>query len=182
MARKSLGTYYAGHFKMPDLRRADLIQMEEVILQTLKPERYHLSCQGFEYDRVEDIPPDLGCLTTLVIQTHSPCVHLKFARSWAELYSEQNDDRTAPAIQQVAAIISGRERRVLWKLAKLSAWLAPMAGFSGLSAVVILVSFGCVAFPALYGGVAFLALAWAWWVVGYRATLFRFCRINLSAR
>ena len=180
MVEKSLGTYYSRYFKMPDVRRQDLQEMEDLILKDLHPDRYHIACQGFIYNRVSDIPVDSAEVVTLVIYTHSPCLRLKFARSWAELYCEENNETISPAVERLGSIVMSRERQTRWTLSKFSAWTAPMVGFGMLCEAVILVAFTNAPVMTVTFGVALLLISFAWWVVSYRATLFRYSRIRLG--
>jgi len=138
MAIRSLGTYFSRYFKMPAISRQDLLEIEKTILSDLHPERYHLACQGFVYDRVDDIPTNVGTAFALVLYTHTPCLRLKFTRSWAELYCEDNNADLDPIIQRVAEMVSRRERPILWRLSRMAIWVAPVIGLGGLCEVVIL--------------------------------------------
>jgi hypothetical protein len=178
--RQSLGSYYSGYFKMPDIHRQNLTQIEDVILTELKPKRYHLACQGVVYDRVEDIPKDAGSTITLVVYTHEPCLRLKFARSWSEMYVEENSEAIDPAVRKISEIVRACERRTLWKLSKLSIWMAPLLGFGGTTLVVQLIFLGHLPLYALYWALGGLALASIWWATGYRFSLFRYSRICLN--
>src|ERR1022692_4679291 len=102
MAKPSLGSYYSHYFRMPSVRRSDLAEIEKIILDEVKPEQYHVVCQGFVYDRVDDIPVNSRVAQTLVVYTHTPCLRLKFARSWAELYCEDSNPERNPAIRRVS--------------------------------------------------------------------------------
>jgi len=179
MAKRSIGTYYSGYFKMPSVNRQDLLDIEKIVLSDLHPERYHVVCQGFVYDRVEDIPTDAGTAVTLVVYTHAPCLRLKFARSWAELYCEDNNAERDPVIRRLGDIVTRRERRTLWKFSRFAIWAAPMLGFGVVCEVVMLILAGHLSRSMVKPGVAFLVMMTLWWIIAYRATLFRFSRIRL---
>ncbi|MFA5975898.1 MAG: hypothetical protein WC859_06990 [Elusimicrobiota bacterium] len=180
MAKKSLGSYYSYSFKMPNIRRQDLAQIEEVILKDLQPQQYHLACHGAVYDRVADIPQDSGVEKTLVVYTHTPCLRLKFARSWAELYVEDHNDQIDPAIRRISAIVSSRERYMLWRFSKFSIWLAPLIGFGGISLTVDMIAQEKLPGTAIYGALGLLGLTVIWWTIGHWSSACRFSRVHLS--
>ncbi len=180
MTQPSRGSYYACAFKMPSLNRSDLSEIEKVILESLHPERYHMACQGFLYNRVCDIPIDSDKAITLVVYTHAPCLRLKLARSWAELYCEDNNSERQDAIERIVNLVKSRERRNLWRFSKLAIWGAPILGFGLLSEVVILVAGGHLSPVMIKPAIGFLLMTFIWWVIAYRVTLYRFSRIHLA--
>src|ERR1039458_7694267 len=100
MTKKSLGQYYSRSYKMPHLKRQDLLDIQAVLLQVLHPKRSGIACHGFVYDRVEEIPLDSKPTVTLVVFTHEPSMRIKFARSWAEISCEEMAGDVAPALDR----------------------------------------------------------------------------------
>jgi hypothetical protein len=182
MPENSRGLYYSSSYKFPRLRRQDLVKIEDVILNELRPQRYHIACHGLEYNRVAEVSPNSKCETTLVVYTHAPCLRLKFARSWAELYCEENSDSISGAIQRISAIVSARESRGLWLWSRFAIWAAPMIGFGTFCEIVILVSTDRLPREAAFAGSAVLALCYLWWILSYRLNLYRFSRIDLNSK
>ena len=178
--KKTIGTYFSQYFKMPSLFRDDLEVIEKVICDELKPEKYHIACGGFEYDRLDDIPSDMGAAGVLVIYTHSPCLRLKFARSWTELYSGDEGVGIDDAVRRIALIVSKGERLWLWGFCKFSAWLAPLVGFGSLAIVIGLIALEMVPLRSLYLVVWLLIMVSIWWAVGHRYSVHSFSRIDFQ--
>src|SRR5437870_3552243 len=112
--KKSIGTYFAQYFKMPHIYRDDLKAIEKMIRDDLKPKKYSIACEGFECEGVDDMPPTVDHTGVFVIHTYNPWMRLKFARSWAELYSGDDGTEIADAVKKIAFIISKCERPLLW--------------------------------------------------------------------
>jgi hypothetical protein len=178
MVRKSRGLYFTASFKMPALRRQDLIDIEKEILEQLKPQEYHLACWGDEYDRVDEISSESDTAFTFVVHTHSPCLRLKLARSWAELYCEESGEGARAVAHKISDIVRRREQALLWRSCKIAVWLAPTLGCAILSELVILIAWDRIPFSAIYPGLAFFLITYAWWIFSYRTTLFRFSRVT----
>lgn len=178
--KKTIGTYFSQYFKMPYLYRDDLEAIESEIREKLKPKKYHLACNGFEYDRLEEIPRDTIRTGVLVIYTHSPCLRLKFARSWTELYSGDEGTGIDDAVRRIAAIVAKAERRWLWGFCKFSAWLAPLIGFGSLAVGIGLIALGVLPIRSLYLLAWLLMLVSIWWAVGYRYCVHSFSGIDFQ--
>jgi hypothetical protein len=178
--KKTLGTYFSQYFKMPHLYRDDLEAIEKTVRKELKPDKFILACGGFEFETVEDLASDMKTTSVLVIYTHNPCVRLKFARSWAELYSGNVNEGIADAVQKIAMIVSKGERPWLWRFCKLSAWLAPLIGFGSLTITLGLIMLEAISPRSLYLASWLLMTVSIWWAVGHRGSLNNFSRIDLQ--
>ncbi len=177
--KKTLGSYYAHYFKMPYLFRSDLETIEQIILEQLHPKKYRIACGGFEYDSVNDIPQDAPTVHTLVVYTHSPCLRLKFAHSWAELYCGDSAG-SVNAVHRIADVVIQSEQTALWSLCKYSAWLAPLIGFGSTAIAFGSIHLGLADVGSLYvAGFVFLCSV-LWWVIGYRFNLYRFSCIDFQ--
>jgi hypothetical protein len=178
--KKTIGTYFSQYFKMPHLYRDDIELIEETILKELKPKKYSLACNGFEFKRLEDIPEKIKTTSVMVLYTHTPCIRLKFARSWAELYAG-DDGTSVDAVKKIAQFVSRGERPVLWKFCKLSAWLAPLIGFGSLAIFLGLIMLEVLTPNILYVMPWLLVFVSIWWAVGHRGSLHSFSRIDLQS-
>jgi hypothetical protein len=176
--KKSIGTYFAQYFKTPHLYRDDLKAIEKVIREDLKPKRYSLACKGFEFDGIDDIPADIDHAGVLVIHTYSPWLRLKFARSWAELYSGDDGSGVDDAVRKIAFIVSKCERRWLWAFCKYSTWLAPLVGFGSLAVALGLIALDVLAMHSLYLVVWLLIWVSLWWAFGHHYSVYSFSRID----
>ncbi len=165
---------------MPYLYRNDLEAIEKILLKELKPKKYSISCDGFEYEGVDEIAEYPTKTHVLVVYTHSPCMRLKFARSWAELYAGDDGDGMDAAIRKVAAIVTRAERSWLWFVCNSSSWLAPLIGFGSFAVAVGVIALWNAPGSLIYAaGLIMLAMS-VWWGVGYRYRLCAFSSIDLS--
>jgi hypothetical protein len=178
--KKTLGTYFTQYFKMPHLYHDDLQLIEETILDHVKPEKYVLSCEGMEFTRLADLARELDSAHVLVMYTHAPCMRLKFARSWAELYSGEETTGTKEATRLIAQVVNRRQRLWLWGFCKYAAWLAPLLGFGSLAIMLGLMALGYLEVRVLYLEILFLLLGAIWWGVGHRYTLHSFSSLDFN--
>jgi hypothetical protein len=176
---RTIGTYYSQYFKMPLVYRNDLEAIEKLI-QSLHPKRYRLACGGVEYEHLADIPSEIEAVEVLVIYTHNPCLRLKFARSWAELYSGEDSTEVNEAVREVSQIVTETERPLLWAFSKYSAWLAPLLGFGSLAVALGLILLDLLPIKSLYLVSWLLSLVSVWWIIGHRYSLHSFSRIELQ--
>jgi hypothetical protein len=143
-----------------------------------------LAVNGFEYESLEDIKDNPGVANIMAIYTHDPCMRIKFAHSWAELYAADTgepESQQRATLQKVADCIAATERPRLWYFSKLSAWLAPLLAFGALSAVPLMVALQYVDYR--FGVILMLGLAIptiVWWIGGRHLATRRFCRIDFS--
>ena len=178
--KKTLGSYFSRYFKMPSLYRDDLEALESIIRKELKPDAMHVALNGFEYDELSEVGDIAGPADTIVFYTHTPCIRLKFARSWAELYATDITEKNHAALTHMAELIPRTERRQLWLFAKLSTWIAPLFTFAALAIGPIFITLGWLELRPGFSATILLALlGMVWWVIGRHWTVSRFCKINV---
>jgi|SRR3989344_1813632 len=111
--------------KMPHMFREDLENIEEIITKELSPREYKLESESFEYTSIKEISGDTGSTNHFYIKTYSPYISIDFSKSYARVYTDEDDLKTIGAFKKILAIISKRERKTLWIFSKLANYLAP---------------------------------------------------------
>ncbi len=101
-------------FKMPRLFRDDLVEIEDIIKNDLKPSKYTLETKEYEYETVESIPKDTTDTTELTIQTFLPSIYVDLSHSIAEIYTFESQNLiTVGALTKISNVIEKRERPIL---------------------------------------------------------------------
>ena len=112
---KKINQLFSKKFKMPRLFRDDLIAMEEIIKDELKPREYKLETKEYEYENVELIPKDTKDTTALTIRTYLPNITIYLSGSNAEIRTYDKPDlATLGVITKISNMIEKRERLVLF--------------------------------------------------------------------
>ena len=172
--KETKGTYICQYFKMPHLYRRDLEAIENIFQTQLKSTEYHIAFDGIEYERLDQIPPEKKKTHVLIFFTHNPCVRLKFAHSWAELYCAETNNEISEGLEQMKQILLASERRTLWRLAKYSNWSAPLIGLGAVGLASIEIGQGRLPTITMFWALGVLAAASLWWFVAFFLMVQRF--------
>ena len=101
-------------FKMPNLFREDLENIELIIKNYLKPSEYKLESESFEYSEVAEIKINPKQINNLRIQTNNPDLFIDLTKKKASIHADDDGVNTVGSIKKMMDIIEKRERKFLW--------------------------------------------------------------------
>lgn len=159
-------------FKMPNIFRDDLENIEDVIKQELKPQEYKLESESFEYTGMSEIKNELKQIGQFRIQSYSPDMFIEFTPKKAFIHADDDSVNTIGSIKKIMDIIEKRERKFLWYYSNIGVLLMlPTMTLSILSLISLHLT------DKIYEIVILLSSI-IWVVTGLYIAEYQFSRIN----
>lgn len=110
-------------FKMPNLFREDLENIEIIIKNDLKPSEYKLESESYEYSEVAEIKDTNKLTSQFRIQAYTPDVFIELTKKKAFIHADDDSVNTIGSIKKIIDIIEKRKRKFLWYSSKVGIWL-----------------------------------------------------------
>lgn len=170
---------FSQNFKMPHLFREDLEELENII-KDLSPRQCKFETKDFEYNSIQEISEKAMARNDFHIQMYDPYISIDFCKTSARIYSSDDDIKALGIVKKMSVIIEKRERKSLWKLSKLSNFLAPILIWSPFILMMFfskeIIKLNIVLFVITVLITWFMAIIW--WMVAYHAYLKNFSFIE----
>lgn len=160
---------------MPRLFRDDLVEIEKIIKNELKPREYKLETKDYEYEEIESIPSDTKQTVDFHIQTHDPYISIDFNRFSARVYAGDDNLDTTGALTKIIEILSRKERKVLFWSQKIAVWIAPILFIAPIQA---LTEIGEIKSTKHWVALGVSLLAAIWWIVSFYSSMYKFSTIR----